>query len=177
MSKKINKVLKNLIDNKYRNSILSKNNLKQYFSSRFSIIKKKNFSKKKYNLKKNKADKRFIITFEELKRINLKKKLLNRDIEIISNFYKKFSSNLSLKNKYDLSFKKKSNIQTEIGSYILLCRIILRHNFLKTSQKLNVILKLNDISILNYNSVNNIFLIKILKKNIKLEFNLLKSYL
>ena len=70
--------------------------------------------------------------------------------------------------------KKKSNIQTEIGSYILLCRIIFRHNFLKTSQKLNVILKLNDISILNYNSLNNIFLIKILKKNIKLEFNLLK---
>ena len=60
---------------------------------------------------------------------------------MIIKFYKKFETNLTLKISYDKNFKKKSNIETSIASFLYLGILISKVNKLNLTQKTNCILK------------------------------------
>ena len=63
---------------------------------------------------------------------------------LIIKFYKKFETNLTLKISYDKNFKKKSNIETSIASFLYLGILISKVNKLNLTQKTNCILKILD---------------------------------
>tara|TARA_Y100000996_G_C22477839_1_gene624921 strand:+ start:579 stop:1064 length:486 start_codon:yes stop_codon:yes gene_type:complete len=93
-------------------------------------------------------------------------------------FYKKFNSRIQLKEKYDLiNFKKKSNRNACIQSYIIFCKFLIKDKNINDIQKLNTILKINDLLILKFNKNKHRALIENFKKNIQYEKKLLKLYL
>ena len=93
------------------------------------------------------------------------------------NFYKKFNSNIDLKEKYNLkSFKKKSNKIACLKTYFLFSKFLIASDQINNLQKLNTILKINDIFILRFNKTKHIDLIEYFKKNIQYERKLIKTY-
>lgn len=141
----------------YKRSIL----LKKLLNTETS--KKITFSKKK--IKNNSIN-----TYEFLKNINPNKISL-KEKKIILFLFKKYNKSLKLKKTYDKKIVKKSNINTIFSSYIYLGYHILKLDCLTELQKLNCILKINDITLLNIKSKYISDLIPLIKKNIKFEVN------
>ena len=158
----------------------------QKIKNKIKILRKKKyqkvlFSQKDLVLRENGIE---YITSLNVKKNNKKKisqsykfyfKNLNNKNFI--NFYKKFNSNIDLKEKYNLkSFKKKSNKIACLKTYFLFSKFLIESNQINSLQKLNTILKINDIFILRFNKTKHIDLIEYFKKNIQYERKLIKTY-
>lgn len=158
------KLAKLNIKSKYQNSFFSSNILKHYYRNRNEFKKEiKNLNSK---IQINKDDK----TFFYLKNLyqNKQAKQNNKKIYI---FYKKFETNLSLKKQYNLNYKKITNLNTSNQSYIYLGLLILKLKNLNIFQKLNSLLKINDILIINKKKIRNIDS-QLMQKLINKEINL-----
>ena len=94
------------------------------------------------------------------------------------NLIKKFEINLIIRKYYDKNFKKKTNLETSIESYVIFGLLIYNLKEInKLQKKLNIILKLNDY--ISYKIIyRKVTYTKIFKDNflklISLEKNLLK---
>ena len=62
----------------------------------------------------------------------------------LDQFFKKFEFNLKLKKKYTSKFKKLTNLETSIESYIFLALAINRNKHYNILQKTNLIIKIVD---------------------------------
>jgi hypothetical protein len=108
---------------------------------------------------------------------NLTKKKLNKtDKKNILEFYKKFSFSLKLKKQYNKNLKKRSNTETVLDSYIFLGILVKKLDSLNEIQKLNCLLKLNDITIIKYNKKKHLNLFPYIKKNITYEKQITQKY-
>lgn len=138
MSEYKNFLIKNF-KKRYRNSTeQSKNFLKYFFIHRENFIKLLSNKNKTYIQKNNLND----TTYNLLKKIyisNQKKYFYSLD-----QFIKKFEFNLKLKKKYTNKFKKLTNLETSIESYIFLALAINRSKHYNILQKTNLILKIVD---------------------------------
>ena len=135
--KKFKKFIEKCILKKYKDTTcFNKSFQKQYFIERKKA--KKNIKKLKIK-KELRADR----TYLNLKKIysSSDNKLINK---YIFTYYKKFEVNLSLKSHYDKNFKKKTNSETNINSYIFLGLLINKLKVLNKYQKINCILKIID---------------------------------
>ena len=93
-------------------------------------------------------------------------------------FYKKFNSRLQLKDKYCLySYKKKSNKNACFKSYILFSKFLMKDRLTNDVQKLNTILKINDLLILMYKKNKHSHILEKFKINIEFEKKLINKYL
>ena len=93
-------------------------------------------------------------------------------------FYKKFNSNLQLKEKYNIhTLKKKSNKNACFMSYILFSKLLMKNKKINSVHKLNTILKINDLLILLFKKSQHINLVKLFKRNIYFERRLLNLFL
>ena len=124
---------------RYRNSTeQSKNFLNYFFIHRENFIKLLLNKKKTYIQKNNLND----TTYNLLKKIyisNQKKYFYSLD-----QFFNKFEFNLKLKKKYTSKFKKLTNLETSIESYIFLALAINRNKHYNILQKTNLIIKIVD---------------------------------
>ena len=132
-----------LIDTRYSFSHLSNSEIRKIYAIKKSLLKNiKKIDKKKINyLKKN------IHTFEFLEYLYHKRKLSTKDHQKLLVLYKKFNSNLKLKKIYNKRFKKNSNKNCNIISYLYLSLLIKKINSVDRIHKLNTVLKINDILI------------------------------
>lgn len=156
-----------------------KNSIKKNRDAKYQKII---FSKKDFYLRK----KAIQFIFENINNIKVKKKdcpscsfyarNLNKFNFIL--FYKKFNSRLKLKEKYYLSsYKKKSNKNACFKSYIFFSELLMKNKEINNIQKLNTILKINDLLILMYSKNKHSNLIEKFKKNIEYEKKLISKYL
>ena len=155
----INKYQRWLPDNKFlkvRSFFLKK--LLNYKSSKKIILSKKKFQTNSIN------------TFEFLSNVN-PNQISNRERKIILNLFNKYNYSLKLKKKYNNKVKKITNKNTNFSSYIYLGNHLVKLENLTDVQKLNCILKINDITLLNINSKDILNLIPYIKKNIKFEIS------
>ena len=160
MLKKIKKIIKNYRKVKYKNILFSKSEI-DLRSRAINYI---------FNLENKKNNKSKCVSCK------FYSKNLNQNNLII--FYKKFNSNIQLKAKYDLNiFKKKTNKDACFNSYIMFSNFMMKDKRINNLQKLNTILKINDLLILKFKSSKHSNLIKLFKKNIEFEKKLLKFYL
>lgn len=147
------KKLRELISKKYQRAKIDKKFFNSYFKlyPKFEIIeKRKVLNNSKYmNVE---------FFFE-----NLKKKLFEKEKDIIFSLYKKFSFNLKIKLNYDKNFRKKSNKDIKSEYLIDLSYHVIDLNKINKLHKLNLILKAFD----------NL----ILKKNLKVTNDQYKKYL
>ena len=95
------------------------------------------------------------------------------------NLIKKFEINLIIRKCYDKNFKKKTNLETSIESYVIFGLLIYNLKEINKLQKLNIILKLNDY--ISYKIIyRKVTYTKIFKDNflklISLEKKLIKNY-
>ena len=165
--------LNNLIKKKYQNSYLNNKEIYQIIKKKLTLIdeikinikiKKKNYIKKDYHVS------------EYFLYLANKKKLTNKDKINILKFYEKFSTHLKLKKIYDKNYKIKTKVEAEPSSYLYLGILILKLKNINFYQKLNLLFKINDISVCKYTYLNNhekFFL----KQNLVAEFRLLKKCL
>ena len=145
----MNKFLKTLKlhhKNRYQRCLSSN----KYINTRLKIFKQiLSLNIKKENKVKNYKIKSFIITKNFLQKNLTTKKTLN-EIKILLRLYKKFSYSLRLKKKYNLNMSKLSNLNVDFSTYIYLGNQIIRLKQLNELQKLNCILKVNDITLSNF---------------------------
>lgn len=165
--------LNNLIKKKYQNSYLNNKEIYEIIKKKLTLIdeikinseiKKKNYNKKD-----------FYVSEYFLYLVN-KKKLTNKDKINVLKFYEKFSTHLKLKKIYDKNHKRKTKIEAEPSAYLYLGKLILKLKDINFYQKLNLLFKINDISVCKYIYLNNqekFFL----KQNLVAEFRLLKKCL
>ena len=107
---------------------------------------------------------------------NFFKKNLNQNN--LLRFYKKFNINLKLKKNYNLdNFKKLSNKDACLCSYIYFFRIFKKSKNINDIHKLNTVLKLNDLLILLYKPHKYSYYLKDLKKIMIYEKKLLKKFI
>lgn len=149
--------------------------------NQFRKIKYQNliFSKKTLNLRKSTI--RYILKLKESSKIyrnhgtnNFFNKNLNK--KNVITYYKKFSTNLILKKKYNtLNFKKKTNQNACFYSYILLSKLIINEKRINNIQKLNFFLKINDLLIFLFDKKKHEKYIKDFKQNIYYEQKLIKE--
>lgn len=164
---------KNFINKSLLKNYKGKTNFNKHFLYHYK--KERNLTllklkKKNLTIKKNiKSDLTFLF-FQKLH----KKKFSDKIDKIVVRFYKKFEVNLQLKLKYNRNYKKKSNFKTNSSSYIILGELIIKSNRLDTFQKVNCILKINDVVSF---SLNEIYLdyYDNFKSLILFEFNVLKK--
>ena len=163
--------LKRFVYSKYRESTITDFSFIKSFTLYREKILLKILNKKKlnefcYNSNKD-------TTYQTLKAI-LSRKLSSSSEKQIVTFYKKFEFNLCLKKKYNSYFKKISNYETNINSYIYLGLLINCCKSIDHLQKLNCILKIIDKVIYSKNFLDKCDL-KSLVKLILLEKILLES--
>lgn len=152
----------------------SKKFLKDYINSRIFFRKrliKLKFIKNSKNIKNDKTYSRIIDIFKK----KSKSKLQKNDLQFLTNLYYKFEIFLKLRRAYDSNFLKKTNLETDIRTYILFFHLLEELNIHRLS-KLNCLLKLND-KILS----SNIFNLEskyhnLIIKGIDNEINLIKKY-
>ena len=157
----IKKRIKKIISAKYQKIIFTKKDIRL----RSNIIKYICKKIKKNNFKSKKCA-----------ACNFYSKFLDKSNFII--FYKKFNSNLKLKESYNIrNFKKRSNNDACFNSYIIFSNFLMNNNKINQLQKLNTILKINDLLILNYLTKNHTCQTNNFIKNIKYEDKLLSRYL
>ena len=171
------KLINSLINQKYKNTLLSKKNISFFLRTRIKFLDfdfkdktKHEFYKKTLNRKNN------IQTDDLLRNLFFKEKLNNKEKEILHKFYKKFSVHLRLLKFYDKFLKPKSNIETNYHSYIYLGSMIKNLKKINKIQKLNFLLKLNDKVFINSKKIKDKYLIDIFKKNVRTELNLIKFF-
>jgi prolyl oligopeptidase PreP (S9A serine peptidase family) len=118
----------------------------------------------------------FSSTFKILNIINKNGIKSKKNKQILMNLYKKFEISNIIYCKYNSSFlKKKSDQETELETYILLNKLILKLNEINKLNKLNVTLKFNDKILLNLNKIKIIKYLKFLTKNIDCEKKMIAS--
>ena len=155
-----------------------KTNIKNYRKSKYQKIL---FSKKNINLRKNAIKSICKIKKKDNNKIgcescNFFLKNLNHRNFIV--FYKKFNSNIQLKANYDIhSYKKKTNKNACFESYIIFSNFMMINKKINNIQKLNTLLKINDLLILIFRKTKHSYLINDFKKNIRYENKLLNLYL
>ena len=167
---KFKEKLKKIYLNKYQFFFPSKKFINYRNNSLKNILlKTKNSKKSKSNL--NLSKKIYTSKFLEksLKKITLAEK------KIILFFYKKYNKNLYLNKVYSKKLKNIQNHKTSLDSYIYLGNIIINLKELNEIQKLNFILKINDVTILKYTNKYNYLLNNILK-NTNYEKKITKKY-
>lgn len=165
------KKLKNVYSNKYQYFFPTLKFIR--FRQKFleNLVQHKSKGKKiDINIKSIKS----IVTSKFLEKKCLKK-LNKEDKKIILFFYKKYNQNLYLKKTYSKKLNKLNNQNTSLNSYVYLGNIIINLKEINDLQKLNCILKINDLSILEYSNKYN-YLIKNILKNIKYENKITKIY-
>ncbi len=92
-------------------------------------------------------------------------------------FYKKFNSHLILKEKYNpITLKKKTNKGACLKTYFLFSEFLMKSKEINNIQKLNTILKVNDLLILSFQKYKHINLVNLFKKNFLYERKLIKLY-
>lgn len=129
----------------------SKKFLKDYLNSRFFFRKKlmqSKFIKKSKTIKNDKTFSRMVDIYQK----KTKSKLKKNDLQFLTNVYYKFEKFLKLRQSYNSNFLKKTNLETNIRTYILFFHLLEKLNIHKLS-KLNCLIKLND-KILSSNIFN-----------------------
>tara|TARA_B100000035_G_C20821135_1_gene474306 strand:+ start:157 stop:666 length:510 start_codon:yes stop_codon:yes gene_type:complete len=93
-------------------------------------------------------------------------------------FYQKFNAHIVLKANYDpLTLIKKTNKNACLNSYFLFSEFLIKNKEINNIQKLNTLLKINDLFILRFKKNKHTNLIKFFKKNIYHERRLLNLYI
>ena len=93
-------------------------------------------------------------------------------------FYKKFNSHIVLKADYHpITLIKKTNKDACLNSYFLFSEFLMKNKKINNLQKLNTLLKINDLFILKFEKKRHTNLIKFFKKNIQRERKLLNLYI
>lgn len=93
-------------------------------------------------------------------------------------FYKKFNSHIVLKaNYHSITLIKKTNRDACLNSYFLFSEFLIRNKEINNLQKLNTLLKINDLFILKFEKNKHANLITFFKKNIMRERKLLNLYI
>ena len=161
MLKKIKKKIINYRKVKYQKILFTKKEIS---------LRKESIQFIKNTRDKSKKNEKFCIS------CSYYKKYLNKLNFIL--FYKKFNSRLQLKQKYLLhSYKKNSNKNACFKSYILFSNLLKKNKEINNIQKLNTILKINDLLILKYKKNKHSHLVEKFMKNINYESKLIKKYL
>ena len=157
-----NKYQKTLVNEKYLK--LRNDNFKKILN-----LPNQNFVKiKKYQ------HKNILITRDFLcNNLNIKN---SKNKKILTHFYKKFNYSLKLKKKYNKKMTKLSNTNEHFSSYIFLGNHLIKLNNISELQKLNTILKINDITLINFNKNKNLKLSLFIKKNINYEKKIIRKY-
>ncbi len=176
-----NSIIKKVSRKKYQNYLnLKRKFFLSYIKSRSDLIKKldkikytKNIDKQNIFLKTRKDNK--IETFKMLNLIleefNKNKKISNKNLNIVIKLYHKFEKNLFLRSMYKTNFKKITNKETNLNSYILLGFLINQIKNINKLQKINCLIKINDhLSIKKFKPENYKFK-KLYLKNVKFEVN------
>ena len=160
MLKEIKKKIKNYRKVKYQRILFSKKDI---------ILRDKGIQyicnlKNNYNFnKKSNSPNEFFLTY-------LKKKNF-----IV--FYKKFNTYLTLKEKYNpITLKKKTNKGACLKTYFLFSELLMKSKEINNIQKLNTILKVNDLLILKFQKYKHVNLVNFFQKNILYERKLMKLY-
>ena len=172
------KLKKNLIElnrKKYQNCILNIKTINQI------IFIKKNISEQKIDnslrkvdfINRNKNDE----TYNILRKTYFKKKINKREEKFLREMYKKFNVHLSLKKSYYKNFIKKTNFKTCFASYIYLGLKIKTTQYLNNLQLLNIIIKINDQMLINFDNIKNNNLIFLFRKLIRKELKILHKFL
>jgi len=176
-----NSIIKKVSKKKYQNYLnLNKKFFLSYIKSRSNLIKK--LDKMKYtksingqnDLLKKRRDKK-IETYKILnllfKNFKKNKRITNKNINLVVKFYHKFESNLFLRSIYNLNYKKITNKETNLNSYVLLGFLIRKIKNINNLQKINCLIKINDhLSIKKFKPKNYEFK-KLFSQNIKFEIN------
>lgn len=165
------KKLQKIYNNRYQNYFPTQNFINSREKMINSLLKQKILIKK---IKKIEQEKKFINISSFLHK-KFHSKIDSKDKKIILFFYKKYSQNLSLKKEYSNNLKKITNKNTSLDSYIILGNIIINLNELNELQKLNLILKLNDITLIKYSKKYN-HLIENIITNINYEKKIINKY-
>ena len=127
------------------------------------------------NLKKNKLQKKLLdnedTTLGNLKKFYHKKKLYLKDKKFIEKMYHKYNSNLNLKARYNKKFFLLTKKNTSIISYIYLGLLVGPSKKINFLQILNMILKINDQIIINLKKIktnkDKLLFAKLLRKESK----------
>ena len=157
---------------KYQKILVNKSYIRSrviFFKKILSLKTKKIIQTDKYQHKK------ILITKDFLKKTIHRKKNL-KDNKILISLYEKFNYSLKLKKKYNSKLKKLSNENVDFSAYIYLGNHLINFTKINELQKLNCILKINDISLINFKNKENLKLIYNIKKNIKYEIKLINKY-
>ena len=123
----------------------------------------------RYEIKKNILTESFL-----LKTLNYKNTF--KEKSILLKLYKKFNYSLRLKKIYDLKMIKLTNENENLNSYVYLGNHIINFEELNDLQKLNTILKINDITLIKFDNNNHTDLIPYIQKNILFEKSIVKKY-
>ena len=149
---------------------------KQYVKMRYKALKNISdinnvniINHQRYEIKKNILTESFL-----LKTLNYKNTFKERSI--LLKLYKKFNYSLRLKKIYNLKLIKLTNENENLNCYVYLGNHIINFKELNDLQKLNTILKINDITLIKFNNHNHIDLIPYIKKNILFEKLIVKKY-
>ena len=149
---------------------------KQYVKMRYKALKEISdinnvniTNHERYKIKKNILTESFL-----LKTLNYKNTF--KEKSILLKLYKKFNYSLRLKKIYNLKLIKLTNENENLNCYVYLGNHIINFKELNDLQKLNTILKINDITLIKFNNINHINLIPYIKKNILFEKLIVKKY-
>lgn len=156
---------------KYQKTLINENYLKQRNDHFKKILNlpSQNFVKiKKYRHKNILITSDFLCNNLDIKNSKNKK--------ILNHLYKKFNYSLKLKKKYNKKMTKLSNKNEHFSSYIFLGNHLIKLNNITELQKLNTILKINDITLINFNKNKNLKLVLFIKKNINYEKKIISKY-
>ena len=142
-------LIKKAIKKNSKNStIFNKSFYNHFCKQRYQDFKE--LSKSRFQIDKLKSKDNTYKTISQIYNSNVnrinKKKILS--------FYKKFEINLSLKISYDKVFKKKSDTETSLSTYVILGLLVSNFNSLNLYQKANCILKILDKVLLNSKNKN-----------------------
>ena len=149
--KKLKKSILISRNNKYRRTLWNLKKIKEYYKYKNLFIKKKYLKEPNIKILTIKDRNKNFITYNCLKKLYFKI-LKKKDMDLIYKFYKKYSSNLILKKKYDSRLKKISNQNTNLETYLYLGFLIMKLK-LNNIMKLNIILKINDHIFLQLNKL------------------------
>ena len=172
---KLKRNLTELKRKKYQNCVLNIKTINQiiFIKKVISELKIDSSLKKVDFINKNKNDE----TYRMLRKLYYKKKINKKEKKFLIEMYKKFNINLSLKKSYYKGFMKKTNFKTCFASYIYLGLKIKTSQYLNNLQLLNMILKINDQMLINFNNIKNNNLIFLFKKLVRKELNILYRFL
>lgn len=164
---KYNNLLKKSIKKKYKGVTIFENKLYDFYILQRNdalqyIKKKKNI---KDIVKKNDS------TYKSLKKIYISNQSKNNEKKILI-FYQKFENHLCLKISYNIRFKKLTNTETSISTYVFLGLLIYKNKFLNKLQKINCILKILDKILKDKQNIN-----LCNHRNLLLLINIEKKYL